>query len=183
MSSEQLSSAEKHNDLIAMCQIAETEQFSFETVFYFLNEHRSEERDISPVFKEFLLWLLDKIYEQPTRDKGDYVLQTIDIGCHDGDEAFFSQIVTHPVVGKSAWPMMSVCARRAFKLMDVLFDVYDDDHLQYLSEWMLKSNLQEGVREHLEQNLFALQSQRQSEHIAKSIDTPHAIKSNQIRKI
>lgn len=179
MSAQLLADAEKNNDFIAMCQIAENNQFSFETVFAFLNEHRINQRTITPVFKKFLLWTLDKIHEDRSRDKGDYVLQTIGIGCEHGDEEFFSQIVKHPVVGKSAWPMMSVCSRRELKLIDVLFDVYDEEHLRHLSEWMLKSNLQEGVREHLEKNLCVLQSQRISEHI----DMRKTPATDQIRKI
>lgn len=154
MSSKLLSTAERANDLIVMCQIAEHEQFSFETVFCFLNEHRTEQRSISPVFKEFLLWLLDQIYENPSRDKGDYVLQTISIAVEHNNQEFFKQVVQHRSVGKSAWPMLGVCSQRNFNLMEVLFDLYSEEHITVLTDFMLKSNLKEGVREHLEHNIL-----------------------------
>lgn len=128
------------------------------------------------------MWALDRIYEDSTRDTGDYVLQTIDIAVEHKDVAFFTAVVTHPAVSASAWPMMSACSRQQFNLIDVLFKVYEPDAVEQLAQWMLKSNLRDGVREYLEQCLFIQQSTQQSERIAENLEH-NTSKNTVVRKI
>ena len=182
MSADLLAAAEKDNNLDAMCRITTECQFSFDTVFAFLNDYRMGQADITPVLKKFLLWALDRIQEDPTRDVGDYVLQTIDIAVNHNDVAFFTTIVTHHAVAQSAWPMMGACSGQKYDLIDVLFKVYEPDAVEQLAQWMLKSNLRDGVREHLEQCLFIQQSTQQSERISQHLEH-HMSKSTVVRKI
>lgn len=170
MSAQLLAEAEDNGDLNLMCKITADNHFAFETVFRFINDHRIEQREITPVLTQFLLWLLDRIDEDATLDKGDYILQTIDIAVQYNNREFFTTVVQHPCVGTSAWPMMGVCSRQNFNLMEVLFDLYDDEHLTTLTDFMLKSNLKAGVREHLEDNMLKKQSQRQAKQISHSLE-------------
>lgn len=165
MSYDLLIAAEKDKNLEEMCRITTQYQFAFDTVFSFLNEHRTKCHPVTPVLKKFLLWALDQIHDDRSRDKGDYVLQTLDIAVEHNDVAFFIAVVKHPAVGKSAWPMMGVCSRQKLNLIDVLFEVYDRDEIEQLTQWMLKSNLKDGVRAHLEANLCLQQAQHISEHL------------------
>lgn len=183
MSAQLLAEAEHNGDLDLMCKITADNHFSFETVFRFISDHRIEQREITPVLTQFLLWLLDRIDEDATLDKGDYILQTIDIAVQYNNRDFFATVVEHPCVGISAWPMMGVCSRRNFDLMEVLFDLYDDEHLTVLSDFMLKSNLQEGVREHLQHNILRKQSQRQAKHISQNLEDISHSKKSTARKI
>jgi len=178
MSAQLLAEAENNGDLDLMCKITYDNHFSFETVFRFINEHRIEQREITPVLTQFLLWLLDRIDEDATLDKGDYILQTIDIAVQYNNRDFFTTVVKHPCVGISAWPMMGVCSRQNFNLMKVLFDVYDEEYLTTLTDFMLKSNLKAGVREHLEDNMLKKQSQRQAKHISQNLEEISKISHN-----
>lgn len=165
MSADLLAAAEKDNDLEAMCRITTEHEFDFDTVFSFLHEYRTKCHPVTPVLKNFLLWALDHIHDDRSRDKGDYVLQTIDIAVEHNDVAFFTAVVKHPAVGKSAWPMMGVCSRQKLNLIDVLFDLYDRNEIEQLAQGMLKSNLKDGVRAHLEENLCLRQARYISEHL------------------
>lgn len=78
--------------------------------------------------------------------------------------------------------MMSVCSRRRFELIDRLCDYYPDDVLDNLSQFMLKSNLQPGVRERLTENIERKNAQRQAQHIGQQIcDVGYA--ASTVRKI
>ena len=169
MSAQLLEQFENNGDFASMCCIASSDNFSFETLFAFYNKHQEMKRPVSVAFQHFSLWLLDRIEENRTRDKGDYVLQIIAIATEHNDPHFFQSVIEHSVVGKSAWPMMAVCSRRRFEFIDLLFDIYPDDVLEHLSQFMLKSNLQPGVRERLSENMERKNAQRQAQHIGEQI--------------